>query len=212
MRKEKMPDGADAARREQERKDAERARIRREGIAARDAISPEERREKEERCILRIAESRAFQRARTVLIYSAVRGELSLTGLLLKAASEGKRFFYPRCTGPGKMTALRPLDETAWTKGAFGIREPDPARSEEIPPEEIDLVICPCTAFDEKGRRMGMGGGYYDRFLPRCGKAFIASAAFEEQKAALVPEEAWDIPMRAVFTDEAVYAAERTEE
>lgn len=54
--------------------------------------------------------------------------------------------------------------------GGGTLRHPRTVRekSELVLPEKIDLVICPCTVFDEEGSRMGMGAGYYDRFLPLC--------------------------------------------
>jgi 5-formyltetrahydrofolate cyclo-ligase len=83
--------------------------------------------------------------------------------------------------------------------------EPDPERSEETAPEEIDLVICPGVAFDREKRRLGMGGGYYDRFLPLCRKAAVILAAFEEQRAEEVLAEPEDIAMDYVATDRKVY-------
>ena len=92
----------------------------------------------------------------------------------------------------------------AWIAGAYGIREPDGARSTEIPPAEIDLVLCPCTAFDGAGNRLGMGGGYYDRFLPRCEKAAVVSVAFEVQRAAKIPMDRYDRGVDAVITEQAL--------
>lgn len=77
--------------------------------------------------------------------------------------------------------------------------------SEEVPPEEIDLVVCPCTVFDESCNRMGMGGGFYDRYLPKCVRAKIVSVAFELQKAPAVPMEQWDRAVDMTFTEESVY-------
>ena len=80
-----------------------------------------------------------------------------------------------------------------------------PDSSEEIPPEALDLVICPGTAFDRQGNRLGMGGGYYDRFLPRCRHAVIIMAAFEEQRVEKVPADSLDVPVAIVVTEDNIY-------
>ena len=82
------------------------------------------------------------------------------------------------------------------------------ALSREIPPDQIDLVVCPGTAFDPACRRMGMGGGYYDRFLPKCTRARIVMVAFEAQKVDEIPADAWDQPVEQVFTEDRIYARE----
>ena len=180
--------------------------LRRAGIAERNSLSPEERAEKSAAAVRRIAESEFFAGAETVMIYNAVRGELSLEALTVHPAAAGKRFVYPLCVSRTEMKAYLP---GAWKTGAFGIREPVPEMSEEIPPEAIDLVVCPCTVFDEAGNRIGMGAGYYDRFLPRCTRAAVIAAAFEAQQAAHVPARPWDRPADAVFTEESIYTARK---
>ena len=55
--------------------------------------------------------------------------------------------------------------------------------------DQLDLVLVPCTAFDAACRRVGMGKGYYDRYLPRCRNAVALGVAFEAQR---VPEAAAD--------------------
>ena len=106
------------------------------------------------------------------------------------------------------MIALIPSGADPWKPGAFGIREPAREASEEVKPEDIDLVICPCTVFDESCNRMGMGAGYYDRYLPKCVNAVICAVAFEAQKTEHVPADEWDRPMDLVFTEESVYFKE----
>jgi len=180
---------------------SDRSQLRREGKASRETLSAEMRVAFSRQITQRIAASPQFQSADTVMIYRALPCEVDLSGL----ETYGKRLVYPRCISKTDMIALLPNDEDGWIGGAFGIMEPDPDKSLPIPPEEIDLVICPCTAFDEACTRMGMGAGYYDRFLLKCVNAFIAAAAFECQKTPSVPAEPWDIPMDCVFTEQTVY-------
>ncbi len=159
------------------------------------------------RAVERLAASEAFRSAKTVMIYDHVGAELSLDSLLTHPAAAGKRFCYPLCTSRTEMIAMIP---GAWQPGAYGIREPVRAQSEEVPPEALDLVVCPGTGFDPACNRMGMGGGYYDRYLPRCVNARIVMVAFEVQKRPAIPTDPWDRPVEQVFTEAAVYrCAER---
>ena len=178
-----------------------RPALRKQYIRAREALSPEEREAYSRRAAERIAALPEFAAARTVLLYRAVRGELSLDSLPVLPASAGKRFAYPRCLSRTEMEARIP---GRWEPGAFGIPEPAADASEAVPPGEIDLVICPGTAFDDLGTRLGMGGGYYDRFLPKCVNAVFLMAAFEAQRAASLPRSGLDVPMDLIVTEAAV--------
>ena len=182
-----------------------REELRRAGIGARDSLTPEAREEMSRRIAERIAASPEFRAAGTVLLYRAVRGEVRLEALEAAPEAAGKRLVYPRCVSDTEMIALLPVGGDAWAPGRYGIPEPVPERAEPIPPEDIDLVICPGAAFDEGCRRLGMGAGFYDRYLERCVNARIVMAAFECQKAARIPAAPWDRPMEAVFTEERVY-------
>ena len=174
-------------------------------IQARDSLPPEDRSEKSEQIVHRIICSREFQNAKTVMLYRAARGEVRLDMLEQSPEAREKCLVYPLCTSDTEMAALLPHEEDSWKSGYHGIEEPVPEKSEVIAPEEIDLVLCPCTVFDESCNRMGMGAGYYDRFLGRCPNAQVVAVAFETQKADAIPTEAWDRPMNAVFTEKAAY-------
>lgn len=178
-----------------------RQEIHRRGIAARDAMDKEERNRRSAIICEKIAEWDVFRKAQVIMIYKAVRGEVRLQRLEELMQEYGKTAVYPLCTSKTEMIALHPSSDEAWEKGHYGILEPVREKSELILPEKIDLVICPCTVFDDEGNRMGMGAGYYDRFLPLCVNARIAAAAFECQKTEKVPADAWDRPMERVFTE-----------
>lgn len=174
-------------------------------VRARDSLSTEVRAERSERIVQRIIHSREFQDAKTVMLYRATRGEVRLNGIETSPEARGKRLVYPRCVSNTEMIALLPNGEDSWEIGYAGIEEPVPEKSEVIAPEEIDLVLCPCTVFDEGCNRMGLGAGFYDRFLERCPNADITAVAFEVQRGDVIPVEAWDRPMDAVFTEESTY-------
>lgn len=179
--------------------------LRREKILARQALTEEERLLSSHRIVERLEALPEYKKAETVLAYRAVKGEADLSGL------SNKRLAYPLCISNTEMIALVPVDIEAWHKGYCGIPEPIRERSFEIAPEEIDLVLCPCTVFDENCRRMGMGMGFYDRFLPKCKNAAIIAVAFEVQKAGRIPAQSWDAAMDAVVTERAVYWRENIE-
>lgn len=182
--------------------------LRKKKIQAREALTPEERERLSGQLIQNLVATKEFQSAKTVLVYRGTRGEVRLDTLFTMPDAQGKRFAYPLCVSKTEMLALIPRED-AWAQGSFGIWEPVPERSDLVMPEEIDLVVCPCTAFDEQGNRMGMGGGYYDRYLPKCVHARILAVAFECQKAARIPAAVWDKPMELVVTEKAVYRPRR---
>ena len=182
-----------------------RKALRKSRIAARQALSEEDRAVKSALIIDNIIASPEYKGAKNILIYSAIRGEVSLDGLKEYAERDGKLLAYPLVLSANEMTALVPKSEDDWTEGFHGIMEPKKETCLELKPEEIDLVICPCTAFDEECGRMGMGAGYYDRYLEKCDKGHIVAVAFECQKADSVMRQEWDKPMEKVFTEERVY-------
>ena len=181
---------------------------RRSCLDARKAIPKEERAEKSLAICRRLVESEWYRNAGTILAYHAFGAEADLSAFLEQANSDGKRVCLPCCISETEMTALLPRGEDSFRTGAFGIREPIPEQSEAIPPEDIDLVICPCSGFDESCRRIGMGAGYYDRYLPQCKNAAIVAAAFEAQKLPEVCTDPYDHPLDAVITETNTYKKE----
>lgn len=182
-----------------------RQALRREKIAARDGLTKEARELLSQKIVERVVALKEFQDARNVMIYRGIRGEVRLNFIETLEESEGKQFLFPLCLPERQMAALAPRGEDAWRAGSYGIMEPVAERSAHIEPEDIDLIICPCTAFDADCNRMGMGGGYYDRYLPKCRNAVVAAVAFEVQKADQVPMEPWDKAVDLVITEKKTY-------
>ena len=92
-----------------------------------------------------------------------------------------------------------------WEMGQYGIRTPILSRSEILLPEALDLVLVPCTAFDADCFRVGMGKGYYDRYLPRCKNAVKIGIAFEAQRVEHAAVDEHDQRLDAYVTERGIY-------
>ena len=171
--------------------------------ARRRALSQEEQRRASLAVYAHVCAFAPYGKARSVMAYMACRGEIDLALVIADALARGKTLLLPRCEAPGIMTARRVTDLSQLAAGAYGLMEP--AKSCAVfPPEEIDLVFVPGTAFDAAGGRLGQGGGYYDRFLARSG-ALRAGVCHDFALTACVPVQAHDVRMDCILTPGGLY-------
>ena len=95
-------------------------------------------------------------------------------------------------------------ENTDFVESSWGIREP--AGTELISDDEIDLVIVPLLCFDEAGHRVGYGKGYYDRFLARCRPDCIkAGVSLFPPADAIADIHPGDVPLDVVITPDRNY-------
>ena len=146
----------------------------------------------------------AVQNAQTILLYAAFGSEADLSALAEKAQAQGKTLAYPVCGEAYSLTAAVPGPD-GWEMGQYGIRTPILRRSEILLPEALDLVLVPCTAFDADCFRVGMGKGYYDRYLPRCKNAVKIGIAFEAQRVEHAAVDEHDQRLDAYVTERGIY-------
>lgn len=90
---------------------------------------------------------------------------------------------------------LKDLEDLA--DGVFGTKYP---RDSEVWTGSYDMIIVPGLAFDQQGRRLGYGGGYYDAFLARHPGVLKVAVAFPFQVVAEVPVDAHDVRVDLVLT------------
>lgn len=178
-----------------------KAELRRAGIAGRDGVSPADRAEFDRRITEAVVNTPAFIAAQTVMVYRHFGGEVNVDGVAQAAQAQQKTVVYPYCADKTTILALRPYGPESWIRGSFGIWAPLPEKSEEIDPAAIGVVILPCAAFDEHGNRIGMGAGYYDRFLPKCVNAAKLLVAYEAQRVLRIVPEPTDIPADYIVTE-----------
>lgn len=104
----------------------------------------------------------------------------------------------------------RPGD--ALVTNRFGIPEPDVEPASALLPEALSLVVMPLVGFDGDGRRLGMGGGWYDRsFAFRNASMpppWLVGVGFDAQRVDRLATEAWDVSPDAICTESRTLLAE----
>lgn len=174
---------------------------RKEMITRRAALAPEEQLCRSHAIVRRLIETDYYRDAQVILSYCGLRGEVDLSLLEEVTLRDGKRLVFPVCSDGEHMEAFEPMGENGFRSGMYGIREPDVSTALRVSSEEIDLVLCPCTAFDRTGGRIGMGKGYYDRYGRRCCRAHIVAVAYDFQEVPVFEKDSWDLRMEAVITE-----------
>ena len=141
-------------------------------------------------------QSDAYRSAKTIYGYLPYNQEVRTTPMLEQALLDGKRVAVPKCYGD-EMRFIFMDDLSRVEKGYANI--PEPIADGPIADDETALVLMPGLAFDPSGRRMGYGGGFYDRFLAAESHPTIA-LCYDFQLLDALSTEEHDIPVDAVLT------------
>ncbi len=90
-----------------------------------------------------------------------------------------------------------------WVSGTYNIPQPQSDRMWDPSTANTTVIACPMTAFDRHGGRVGMGKGYFDRWLQHFGDALLAvvGLGFSCQEATIIPLEPHDQPLQRIFTE-----------
>jgi len=135
-----------------------------------------------------------------VSAFAPMADELRVWPLLRRLGGEGFQLCLPVMQGKGE-----PLIFRAWKQGdamdsrVWGIAEPKADKATLEP----DILLVPLLAFDSDGRRLGYGGGFYDRTLARlrAAKSIVAvGLGLEEQRVDAVPHLDYDQRLDWVLT------------
>jgi 5-formyltetrahydrofolate cyclo-ligase len=174
--------------------------LRTAALAAREALSPEQRAASAQALAARKL-AVAIAPGTIVSGYSPIRSEIDPAPLMRKLAERGARLALPAVMARGKSLAFR-----AWSPsdrlmlGPLGILEPSPAAAELIP----DIMLVPLAAFDRLGHRIGYGAGHYDFTLAHLRKVKPITAiglAFAAQEIEAVPALSHDVALDYVLTE-----------
>ena len=105
-----------------------------------------------------------FKKAENVCCYISFDNEVHTHGFILRCLKEGKTVAVPRTDKNRGMSLSKFIGFSHLEQGYFGIMEPKDSAG-HYDPDGLDLVIVPALAYDRRGKRLGFGAGYYDKFL-----------------------------------------------
>ena len=175
----------------------------------RAALSSAYLRHAEQSLLRQLRKSPLLYKARSIGLYWPMRGEISALAILQLPWAHRQQFFLPVLAGPhAKMLRFAPLRAGVTLRdNRLGIPEPDVARCHWKSATDLDLLILPLVAFDARGQRLGMGGGFYDRSLvplrhrQHWRRPHLLGVAHAFQELGELPAEPWDVPLDGIATE-----------
>lgn len=181
--------------------------LRQEILKKRDALAPRERSARSARILNRLIALSEYHGARSVFIYADFLSEVMTREIMVHALKNGKRVLASKTLVQEKRLVLTDILDPArdLVPGYMGIPEPRDGIVRDIPYAEIDLILTPCVGYDEKGNRLGYGGGYYDRLFQDMRQDTLKiGLAFEVQVVPEIPSEDHDVKIPIIVTEDRV--------
>ena len=185
---------------------------RRELRARRKALSVSQQRQHEKAASQALLRSAWLQRPKRIAVFLAQDGELATKALIQALWQRHHQVYLPIIqpkTGHLSFGIYQPGTRLEFNR--FNISEPVIQRATDlVKAQQLDLIIMPLVGFDLEGRRLGMGGGFYDKTLefklkqPKRKPRLIGWAHACQQVNGLTPQP-WDVPLDALVTEQGVY-------
>jgi len=180
--------------------------LRRQMRAQRKALSPEARKRASEIICAKLLSDGGILAAidpleggGAVAVYLASPDELDLSNFIREMLDRGVTVVSPRWNGETYALAkIKGLDDANLRRGPMNILEP--AEAEIVEPSEVAAWIVPGLAFTKDGKRLGYGGGWYDRLLADENGVLKIGVAHEFQIVGDLPHEPHDILLDRVVT------------
>jgi 5-formyltetrahydrofolate cyclo-ligase len=184
--------------------------IRKTIIAQREQLPPTTRAAHSATITERLLQLPEYRQADAVLGYMNFGAEFASELWIQQVLAEGKKLALPRVNRHTNQLDLYWVDdlENQLESGLWGIREPVVARCERLTSlNEVEFALLPGVAFTRNGARLGYGGGYYDKLFARMtNQPTLAAAAFALQIVEQIPQEATDVKVEWIITEQETIA------
>ncbi|AQQ52999.1 5-formyltetrahydrofolate cyclo-ligase [Planococcus lenghuensis] len=179
----------------------DKATLRKKMLQQLKELDPEMRSIKTEQITERLLTDPVFRAAGSIGITVAGFPEIDTAPIIRQAWASGKRVAAPKCHPASRKMDFYVFSHMNELETVYmDLKEPNPAVTRWLPPDDIDLLIVPGIVFSRSGYRIGFGGGYYDRFLAGYANPTV-SLAFDFQLSDNFPAESHDIPVSMIYTE-----------
>ena len=156
----------------------------------------------------RLMKQPEYQNTSAILGYMNFGTEFASEVWITKVLAEGKKLALPRVNHHTNQLDLFWVNDPEFqlAAGLWGIREPIVERCERVSAlNEVEFALLPGVAFTKKGARLGYGGGFYDKLLSRMdSRPTLVAAAFELQIMEQIPQEATDVKVEWIITEQKI--------
>ena len=139
----------------------------------------------------------AYRKASCIMGYLAFGNELSVDLVLQQALRDGKTVAVPLVQSATEMAPVQLENMLNFELDRYGIRS---VRQ----PQQLDLVLVPGVAFGRDGSRLGMGAGYYDRFLPQAENALLMGIAYDAFIQPSLPRDEFDVLVQLLASESGI--------
>lgn len=173
----------------------------------RDSLSEKKRKADSKKIASVFLNTKQYLKSNNILIFYPFRSEIDTVPIIRKAISDGKKIILPKVAGKG--LKLFYVDEISaqLKSGKYGIMEPSENLCVAAEISRIDLAVVPGVCFDRKMNRLGYGGGFYDRLLPKLPeKAKKIALCFQVQIVERIPVEEHDNKVDIIITEKDIYS------
>lgn len=198
-----------------EKQSTSRERLRQHYLNIRSQLSPKQQKEQALRLLESFKQNILSAEIKKIALYITNKAELDTAPLISFLWQHNIKVYvpvlHPFCKG--HLLFIRYTQTTPMTHNKYAIAEPLLDVRYVIPIAQLDLIFVPLVCFDERGNRLGMGGGYYDRTFAAIKNLShknkhsmeLIGLAYDAQKALSLPNEEWDVPLTKVLTPSHLY-------
>lgn len=178
----------------------EKAQLREDAIERAKSLDSEYKINSDKKIIEKLLKSGEYKNSKIIFSYVGKDPEINTIEFIKRALLDGKIISVPYCEDNETMNAYRIEKIEDLVEGKFNILEPIEHNENYIEPENIDLIVVPCSTADLMGNRIGFGRGYYDRFFQRTNAKKILLIR-SKQIWENIPMEKHDVKIESVITE-----------